>query len=103
MQDIIVWNGDHRRLTFKGGPNFGTRMTRQDWGKQNLGLDDKFTFAFNDIWSPPKSILISAHMAVVVEYKIPFIPKWEREKTFPLSTKRQSNGNFYWFAHAPPN
>jgi hypothetical protein len=69
------------------------------WHSSDLGLDDKFTFGLNDIWGKPSGFL-SADMAIVIEYRIPII-HWKREKVFPFTAERQTNGHFYWYAKAP--
>jgi hypothetical protein len=64
---------------------------------QDLGLDDKFTFAINDPWKLEKPF-VYADIAVVVEYHIPLLPFWKGRKTFPMIAHKQSNGRFYWYA-----
>jgi hypothetical protein len=51
---------------------------------------------------PHRSGVGSADIAIIVDYEIPLI-HLTREKIFPLSAKRQSNGNFYWYARSPAN
>jgi hypothetical protein len=75
------------------------KLDNAKWHPADLGLDDKFTFGLNDIWGKP-SALLSADMAIVIEYQIPII-HWRREKTFPFTAERQTNGHFYWYAKAP--
>jgi hypothetical protein len=74
-------------------------MTSANWHSSDLGLDDKFTVGLNDIWGK-KDNLLTADISIVVEYEMPLIP-WKREKTFPFTAVKQSNGHFYWYAKAP--
>jgi hypothetical protein len=60
-------------------------------------LDDKFTFALNDVLDTHPGQLESAAIDVTVEYEIPII-HWKREKMFPMVAHRQTNGRFYWYA-----
>lgn len=69
----------------------------------DLGLDDRFTFSISDFFGNPvehQSGLESAKISIVVPYRLPLL-YFERQKRFPLFAKRQSNGNFYWYADAP--
>jgi hypothetical protein len=72
------------------------------WPAHNLGLDDRFTVALNDMFGGNRNSLLSAQVAIVVQYKLPWI-HIHREKRFPLFAKRQSNGNFYWYSDTLPN
>jgi len=81
-----------------GGSGSYAMLGNANWHPSDLGLDEKFTFGLNEIMGK-QSTLASADIAIVIEYKTPIIP-WRREKTFPLTAVRQSNGNFYWYAKA---
>jgi hypothetical protein len=61
-----------------------------------LGLDDRFSFGFNEAIQMPTD-LDYADIAIVVKYEIPII-HWKRGKTYPMSAHKQSNGKFYWYA-----
>ncbi len=101
MGKISVVRSGHP-LDLEGAPDFQTRFYRLGWGGQDLGLDDKFTFALNDAWTFPRDQLTAADIAIVIIYRVPIV-HWKREKIFPMSARRQSNGNFYWYASARPN
>jgi hypothetical protein len=89
--------------TFRGGQaNYGTQIRFAGWKPHDLGLDDKFTFALNDMLSLGATQIVSADIAIVVNYEIPYI-HWKRKKIFPLFAEKQSNGNFYWYANSLPN
>lgn len=72
------------------------------WGTHDLGVDDRFTFALNDSISVSKEVFGDADIAIILTYEIPLI-HWKREKVFPFITKKQTNGNFYWYAEPPRN
>jgi len=61
-----------------------------------MALDDHFTFALDDImYARDKGGLAYADIAIVIQYRVPYLP-WTREKTFPLYTRKASNGKLYW-------
>jgi len=72
------------------------------WGVHDLGLDDRFTFALNDAFSFPKPNFGDADIAIILTYQIPIL-HWQREKVFPFVTKKQTNGNFYWYPEPQRN
>ncbi|HWA95472.1 MAG TPA: hypothetical protein VG844_12795 [Terracidiphilus sp.] len=86
--------------TIVGAPNYGSRITGEDLGPRDLGLDDRFTFALNDI-NKINGALKSADIAVVVQYEFPII-HFKSSKIFPYFARKQSNGNFYWYPEPPP-
>jgi hypothetical protein len=90
----------------RGDPNFGTRLTSDQMKGHNLGVDDRFTFALNDLVFPPFQLpskdLAEADIAIVIQYRIPIL-RIKQEKIFPFIVRRQSNGNFYWYAESPAN
>jgi hypothetical protein len=77
-----------------------------NWPSRHMGMDDKTTFALNDLpmefFNPEPEGLVSAQIAVVVNYELPIVPI-EREKRFYLVARKQSNGNFYWYYDSNPN
>jgi hypothetical protein len=73
------------------------KFRRSEWPIRNLGLDDKFTFALNEVLGTNRGQLESAAIAVVVDYKTP-ITYWKMEKIFPYVARRQTNGEFYWYS-----
>ena len=91
-----------KQISITGSPDFKSRFRRTQWYPQTLGLDDHFTFAINDLLGAYKEPLISADLAIVVKYYTPIFPI-AGEKIFPIYARKQSNGNFYWYARAPPN
>ena len=100
VHNIIVQSG----LMLRGvdGAEFPTRMHFDNIAYHDLGLDDRFAFALNEMWgASERDKLIGtdtvADLAIIVEYDIPII-HWRREKIFPLILRRQTNGNFYWYA-----
>lgn len=82
---------------FETYPPQTTKFRRAQWPTRTLGLDDKFTFALNDVVDTHPGQLESAAIAVVVDYEIPII-HWQREKIFPFAAHRQTNGKFYWYS-----
>jgi hypothetical protein len=89
-------------VSFVGADHFSSKIFRTDWQRPDLGLDDGFTIALNDVFTASKQRLVSADIAVVIDYEIPLI-HWNCEKIFPLYARRQSNGNFYWYKNPPRN
>jgi hypothetical protein len=70
---------------------------RSQWKPRYLALDDKFTFALNDVWQlETKGSLSYADIAVAVDYEIPVL-HWHRRKLFPIVAHRQTNGRLYWY------
>jgi hypothetical protein len=98
-----IENVDHGRVY--GSEHFGARLFTRSWGNHNLGLDDKFTFAFNDLAGFPffyaQDRLRAADVAVIVQYRVPLI-RMRREKIFPFVARQQTNGNFYWYGEPLP-
>jgi hypothetical protein len=69
------------------------------WHPSDLGIDDKFAFGMNEIWGNQPNLL-TADIAILVKYEIPII-HWERQKIFPLTAVKQTNGRFYWYPSEP--
>lgn len=90
-------------ISFTGGANYKTRFIGGDI--HYLGLDDRYTFALNDLGiingALQKFPMVRADIGIVVSYEIPFLHV-RREKLFPEVARKQSNGNFYWYAVSPP-
>ena len=78
-------------------PNYHPYFRRAQWPIQNLGLDDKFTFAINDVFDTASGRISYADIAVVIDYEIPVI-HLKREKVFPMEAHKQRNGKFYWYS-----
>jgi len=76
-------------------PIYIPKFRRKDWPVRDLGLDDKFTFSLNEIWSAQS--LESADVGVWVDYEVPVL-HWKREKLFPIVARKQTNGKLYWYA-----
>jgi hypothetical protein len=75
---------------------YKTRFQRTQMIPRHMALDDHFTLALDDIArAADEGGLVYADVAVVVEYRVPYIP-WKSEKTFPLYTRKASNGKLYW-------
>jgi hypothetical protein len=75
----------------------------EEWVPHDLGLDDRFTVAISDLFGNPaehQSSLVEAQISILVPYQLPLL-HIHCQKRFPLFAKRQSNGNFYWYADAP--
>jgi hypothetical protein len=61
-----------------------------------MEIDDRFTVALNDVLgTAAPGGLQYADIAVIVDYEIPII-HWKRKKTFPIYTRKASNGKLYW-------
>jgi hypothetical protein len=80
-------------------PPYLPRFRQSQWRPHDMGLDDKFTFALNEVMGTNPGQLRSANIAIRVEYEVPLI-HWKREKVFPMFAHRQANGRFYWYAKA---
>lgn len=93
----ITFGNPNRPTTYEGSENY-VALGAKEWHPYDLGLDDKFAVALNDVW-PVRSDLLSADLAIIVDYRIPII-RWKRSKTFPYRAKRQTNGHFYWYPNA---
>jgi hypothetical protein len=107
LHDVNAWFGLVRIVggvngaTYEGAANYGTRIQPKALEeKHTLTMDDKFTFALNDIISFCKCSGESADIAVIVEYHIPIIGL-RLEKIFPYYLRKQG-GNYYWYAKTPP-
>jgi hypothetical protein len=73
-----------------------TRFNRKQLLPHGLmKIDEHFTVALDDIAGAEEGKLVYADIAVIVKYKIPFI-YFPLEKTYPLYTRRASNGKIYW-------
>jgi hypothetical protein len=71
------------------------------WPPHDLGLDESFTVALNDLFRDfQKSSPLKAPITVIVRYELPLL-HFEREKRFPIFAKRQSNGAYYWYRDTP--
>jgi len=60
-----------------------------------MAVDDHFTFALDDITRAEGNRLTYADIAVIVNYRTPYL-HLTRKKTFPLYTRKASNGKLYW-------
>jgi hypothetical protein len=73
------------------------------WTSHYMALDDKFTVTISDfIVIAPSASLREAYLLWKVSYDWPLI-HWRREKIFPISAYKQTNGRFYWYADTLPN
>lgn len=67
------------------------------WTSHRLGLDDKFSFALNEITYTLPNTLETADIAIIVKYRIPMIGWGGPSKVFGYAAHKQSNGRFYWY------
>jgi hypothetical protein len=75
---------------------YPSRYRRSQILPRDLKIDDHFTIALDDItYAKEKGGLEYADIAVIVSYKLPYI-FLSKEKTFPLYTRKASNGKLYW-------
>jgi hypothetical protein len=81
-----------------GNFSYNSGFTRIDWPLRDLGLDDKFMFALNDLLEEPRGALNFADIAIRIDYEIPII-HWKKQKLFPFFARKQTNGNFYWYSN----
>jgi hypothetical protein len=93
MQRISAIDG----FELKGAPNYTSRINVDAWKSHRLGLDDKFTFALNDLYKVCPGRMAGADLAVIVDYEIPLI-HIKLEKIFPIYARKQTDGHFYWYA-----
>jgi hypothetical protein len=106
LHKIISTTSPNRSLAGFPGPEYRSRICNMSIPHPDLGLDDKFTFALNEVFETSKANLqgtdIAADIAVVVDYEIPLI-HWHHEKIVPYTLKKQTNGNFYWYGGSRAN
>jgi hypothetical protein len=95
LQRISIRNGG----LVQGAPNYKTRLQFVEWTSHDLSLDDRFTFALNDIYRICPQRVDAADIAVVVNYEVPLI-HWKVERIYPLFARRQTNGQVYWYANS---
>lgn len=89
-------------ISLDGGSYSGVLMPDESFHHpQNLESDNPISFPLNEVLVADKGSLTGADIGILIEYQIPII-HWERYKLFPVALKKQSNGNFYWYAKAPP-
>lgn len=95
----MTFGGPAATRTWLGPAQQYTRFGIRGWHASSLDPDKNFTFALDEIWGNQPN-LRSADVAVIVQYQVPLV-HWKREKTFPYSAIKQTNGRFYWYATAP--
>jgi hypothetical protein len=96
LGEFITKGGSPHDPNFK--PLYWPHYHNISWGIHDLGLDQKFTFALNDVWeTQEKGGLDYADIAITVDYRIPVL-RWKQEKIFPMIARKQTNGRFYWYA-----
>ncbi len=79
-------------------PTYETRVQKAEWVPRDMAIDDRFTFALNDLWdTKERGGLEYADLAVIIQYEVPVI-HLKREKIFPFVTHRQTNGRLYWYS-----
>src|SRR5579871_3943188 len=84
--------GDPNHPTIYQSSEDYAAMTSEEWHPRDLGTDEKFEVALNEVWPDNLRPLLSGELAIMVEYRIPII-HWRRFKTFPYRAKQQSNGH----------
>lgn len=102
MRDISLVNASGHTVSLLGSKDFGSQFRRLQWKQRDLGLDDRFTVPLNDVITGSSLSLLGADIAVIVVYKLPVV-FMTRRKVFPIYARRQSNGNFYWYADVAPS
>lgn len=100
FRDITFLTPQGKPLTLHGDMEH-QKIRWKTWSPHDLGIDDRFTLALNDFFGGTRQSLVSAQIAIVVDYELPLI-RFHQEKRFPVFAKRQSNGNFYWYADTFP-
>ncbi|MCL4522929.1 MAG: hypothetical protein M1451_03325, partial [Acidobacteria bacterium] len=79
-------------------PDFSSRLTRSNWNRHTLRMDEKFTISTADlIMMLPPDQLAFADIAIVVSYQPWWLP-FRREKIFRFVTYRQTLGHIYWYS-----
>jgi hypothetical protein len=94
----IGYNGAIDPWTPNRKVTYLTCISKEYW-TNNLGIDQKITIAVNEFLQI-KAPMDFAHIAVLVDYEIPIIHV-KRDKVFPISAKRQTNGKLYWYSMPP--
>ncbi|RSL15560.1 hypothetical protein EDE15_1051 [Edaphobacter aggregans] len=94
----ITYGDPNRSSTYESSEDYAA-MGSEEWHPRDLGTDEKFEVALNEVWPDQLGPLLSAELAIMVEYRIPII-HWRRFKSFPYKAKRQTNGHFYWYSDA---
>src|ERR1039457_1044957 len=87
--------------SFASGSEYAGVLVPDSATPQHLESDQQFSFPLNDVFTADKASLADADIGVLVTYWIPIV-HWKRQRLFPMAARRQSNGNFYWYAKAPP-
>lgn len=77
--------------------DYPKRAQRAQWLPRDMEVDDRFTISLNDVFGETEPGGIQyADIAVSIDYELPII-HWKRKKTFPLFTRRATNGKLYWY------
>jgi hypothetical protein len=100
------------RAPITGDKNYRSELFCGDcWYPRDLSPNAGFMVALNDIFSlidgktpqtANSALLNTANISINVHYQTPLL-HINGVKIFPFSAKKQSNGNFYWYANVPPN
>ena len=88
-------------LSMAGPPNYSSSLCLLGSVLQDLTMDERFEFPLNKMLDAEKQDLKGADLGVIVIYQLPIIGT-EMQKLFPFAAARQSDGNFYWYAHSAP-
>lgn len=77
-------------------PDFTSRLAFGAWQHHVLEMDDRYTVSLADSFDFGKTGPRWADIAIIVSYK-PWILPFHREKAFRFITRKQTNGQLYWF------
>lgn len=72
---------------------------RGDWPKEDLSAGKKLTVPINDVVTTSSNNVTYAEIGIIVHYHWPLIPV-EGEFVSRYIAKKQTNGQYYWNAHA---
>jgi len=82
-------------------PQFGQKaptLTHPDWTDQNLSMDERLTITLADLFGlVPGARVAGAEFGMIIDYNAWFVP-WQQHKVFAFVTRRQTNGQLYWYS-----
>ena len=98
---VAIRNIPYKNVGTAGDENYGSLIIPDSGKGRYLGLDDKYSFPFNNVIDGDKEDLVSADFAILIHYEVPVI-HWQRQKLFPINVTRTEDGNFHWYAEPEP-
>src|SRR5258708_1207593 len=79
-------------------PKRRSEIAHVNWRGHYLAMDDRYTITPSDVFGLGQGARLGgATIAVNVDYRPMWLP-WKREKVFRFNTRKQTNGQFYWYS-----